>query len=444
MRILLGLGALTLLATLLGCGGSSPKPTAGTPPGQTGTGSVRFAVEWPTDGAKGARYIPPATKSIELNLFQNDVLVRTGTLIRQPGDTIGMTTIAGLKPGHTAIKALAYDANHVIRARGNTSVIVESGKYVQATIKMQAPPMAWIYEKTFGTKGSADGQTQEPGYLAWSRTDNLLYVADCSNNRIQMFDSDGTFIRKISVGSIHDVCVDRSGNIYGLTINGSVKKFTGDGTLLSSFTTSDASWGFALDDSNGIIYIAAVDQNIVKSFTTMGIAISSWQVTPATGGWQATDVTLDPTGSVLVASHADACVLVFTPDGTFLQQWGSRGTGDAQFTCVAQVTVKDPYVFITDHEGDRILVFSLDGEYICQFGSGMHGDGPDQFGCAHGVAIDEDWNVYVSDYWFDRILKYVPTDTPPAVTRRPTTLAQQHALHRDCPCHALFERAARR
>lgn len=51
------------------------------------------------------------------------------------------------------------------------------------------------YVKAWGTKGSAPGQFNLPHAVAVD-TNGLVYVADRNNNRIQIFDADGTFLRE--------------------------------------------------------------------------------------------------------------------------------------------------------------------------------------------------------------------------------------------------------
>ena len=49
--------------------------------------------------------------------------------------------------------------------------------------------------KSFGGFGSANGQIRSPHGLAIDGSDNL-YVVDPGNYRIQVFDKNGTFLRK--------------------------------------------------------------------------------------------------------------------------------------------------------------------------------------------------------------------------------------------------------
>jgi DNA-binding beta-propeller fold protein YncE len=49
---------------------------------------------------------------------------------------------------------------------------------------------------TWGTKGTGDGQFDDPTSVAVDLTANKVYVADPRNKRIQIFDLDGKFLTK--------------------------------------------------------------------------------------------------------------------------------------------------------------------------------------------------------------------------------------------------------
>ena len=52
--------------------------------------------------------------------------------------------------------------------------------------------------KQWGTKGSGPGQFNTPHSIAIDRMDNI-YVGDRGNRRVQVFDTDGKFLRQFTV-----------------------------------------------------------------------------------------------------------------------------------------------------------------------------------------------------------------------------------------------------
>ena len=94
----------------------------------------------------------------------------------------------------------------------------------------------------WGSKGSSDGQFDDPTSVAVDRKTNKVYVADPRNRRIQVFDSDGKFLAKWAVPEwgqpqgFEDLAVDpETGRLYASSANiDSVLMFDLDGKRLGS------------------------------------------------------------------------------------------------------------------------------------------------------------------------------------------------------------------
>ena len=92
-------------------------------------------------------------------------------------------------------------------------------------------------ERVFGSAGAGDGQLAEPRGLAVDGRGNL-YVADTKNSRIQVFDSNGQFLRAFGHkgggdGELNEPCgvaVDADGGVWVAdTWNHRIVHFTADG-----------------------------------------------------------------------------------------------------------------------------------------------------------------------------------------------------------------------
>ena len=94
----------------------------------------------------------------------------------------------------------------------------------------------------WGTKGSGDGQFDDPASVAVDPATNKVYVADPRNKRIQVFDSDGKFLTKW--------IVPEWGGPYGFE-------------------------DLAIDSSNGRLYASSTNMNAVLIFDLNGNRIGS-------------------------------------------------------------------------------------------------------------------------------------------------------------------------
>jgi DNA-binding beta-propeller fold protein YncE len=96
----------------------------------------------------------------------------------------------------------------------------------------------------WGTKGSGDGQLDDPASVAVDPTANKVYVADPRNKRIQVFDSDGKFLTKWIVPEwggpygFEDLAIDsNNGRLYASSANmNSVLIFDLNGNRVGALT----------------------------------------------------------------------------------------------------------------------------------------------------------------------------------------------------------------
>jgi DNA-binding beta-propeller fold protein YncE len=97
----------------------------------------------------------------------------------------------------------------------------------------------------WGTKGSGDGQFDDPASVAVDPTTNKVYVADPRNKRIQVFDSDGKFVTKWIVPEwggpygFEDLAIDsNNGRLYASSANvNSVLIFDLNGNRVGALTS---------------------------------------------------------------------------------------------------------------------------------------------------------------------------------------------------------------
>jgi len=127
----------------------------------------------------------------------------------------------------------------------------------------------------WGTKGTGEGQFNDPTSVAVDSGNNRVYVADPINSRIQVFDSNGKFLTKWSVpgwGQPHgfeDLAIDaKRGRVYASSANmNAVLVFDLNGTNVGSITPKppDKLVGpSALALGNGKLYVLNMASNHVS------------------------------------------------------------------------------------------------------------------------------------------------------------------------------------
>jgi NHL repeat-containing protein len=264
-----------------------------------------------------------------------------------------------------------------------------------------------------GTTGDLGGEMNNPFGIATDSGGNV-YVGDGGNNRIQVFDTAGTFKRAWG----EDVASSGPGN-------------TGTG-----------------------FEICVAGTDICKTGT---------HVTPAQGGEMNTPegVATDGSGNVYVADALNDRIQVFGSSGTFNRAWGvgvnggtafgvctvalncqigsSGGLGGEMFFPIAVTSDSSGSVYVADYANDRVQKFSSVGTWDRAWGKGVNGGGTygvctvatscqvgtsgglgGEMDTPDGLATDSAGDLYVSDYQNNRIQKFVdPPVPPPSATPNP-------------------------
>ncbi len=282
----------------------------------------------------------------------------------------------------------------------------------------------------WGTKGSGDGQFDTPDGLA---TDSAgrLFVADRSNDRVQVFSADGTFIASwkdgLGLRSPYGVAVDDRGAVYVIDNgNNRVVQLSATGALVRTWGSKGVGDG-QLDDPRGIgvgpdgtVYVADHGNNRVVAFTADGQFLRMWgrnggDGTAGSGPGefdQPRGVVTDAAGDVYVVEKRNNRVQEFTSDGQFLNAFGGLGKALRPAQPALHGGHRRPPGTSTSPRSmnDRISQFGLDGSFVGMWGrnggDGSEGSGPGEFHDPYGIAVDCRGGVYVSDEENDRIQRF--------------------------------------
>jgi DNA-binding beta-propeller fold protein YncE len=127
---------------------------------------------------------------------------------------------------------------------------------------------------------------------------------------------------------------------------------------------------------------------------------------------------VSPDGNLYVTDLSQR-VSVISPAGKVLRRWGKPGSGPGQFrfttlepTTPADIHGKiavgpDGKVYVSDSGNARVQVFTPQGRFIRQFGS--FGSGKGQFLQPFDLAVDAAGNVYIADDQAENVSKFTPS-----------------------------------
>ena len=225
--------------------------------------------------------------------------------------------------------------------------------------------------RSFGTKGTKEGQFTHPRGVAITNDGHILVTDD---HRLQKLTTDGVCVK--SVGSSK----------------------SGSGRL--QFNTPV---GIKVHPTKGKIFVADYYNNRIQVFKndlifTRTIVLSGNKQFNAPY-----DVALDNEGYLYVAELWNHCITKLTTEGEYITRFGSYGSAPGRLYCPSSLAINNNLVYISDHENHRVTIFDTNGTFLHCFGKKGSGEG--EFNGPRGIIIDTLGRLYVSDI-YNRIIVF--------------------------------------
>ena len=118
-------------------------------------------------------------------------------------------------------------------------------------------------------------------------------------------------------------------------------------------------------------------------------------------------IAIDSQGLVYVADNSNHRIQKFSPDGKFVAQFGSSGSGPGQLNSPRGITIDTAgtgLVYVSEDTGHCVSVFTSDGVFVSSFG--RRGSNIDQFNGPEALILNREGLLYVCDCYNDRLVVY--------------------------------------
>ncbi len=281
-----------------------------------------------------------------------------------------------------------------------------------------------------GLPGSQMGQFSYPRGIGVDSNGDI-YVADSRNHRVQkisgntgkfllnfggLFKVDGGDPKKIiasapgKLNEPNDLFVSSDDMIYVLdTWNGRIQIFSPKGKQKKAITTDDgffAPRGIVVDP-NGFVYVADTGKHRIVKFDPKGQKVRAWGSKGENSGEfnEPIGVALDQAGNLYVADRLNFRIQVFNSDGQFQKEWAVKGWSKDQIDMEPHLALDKAHsiLYASDGRGKKVYCFHLDGTLASTLENDSQGR--PLFQVPIGVSVDKEGNLYVVDASAAKILK---------------------------------------
>ena len=316
-------------------------------------------------------------------------------------------TEVGINDGGDGLYQIKYTPKD--EGRCKVSVKVNGEHIHRSPFTVLVKPFQFKAVLSFGGKGSALKMFIHPFGLAGNTRDEIA-VTEFYNNRIQIFNSDGNFIRSLSSKALNlqvpkGIVFRNSGHIFVGDNSGRILIIDGRGECVGSFgglgsldDKLNDPWGLSVD-SDGNVIVADKGSSLIKIFSPDGKFLMK---IGGQGTLKSPVHCIQYDKYLIVSDKGEHCIKVFDRNGNFQYMFGKEGSGDGEFNAPSCMAVnKSGHLMVCDECNHRVQIFELNGKFIGKFGT--NGSNLGEFKNPVSLVILGNDRIAVSDFNNHRI-----------------------------------------
>jgi len=293
------------------------------------------------------------------------------------------------------------------QGRYKVTVKVNGGHVLGSPFTVKGQPFQVRPILSFGTRGSSAGLFNFPWGVTVNARDEIA-VTDGWNHRVQVFTSDGNFLRSFGRQGNKNgellfptgIAFHENGNIFlADSGNARIQIFSGEGEYVSSCGGNGSldnqlsnPCGLSVD-SDGNIIVADDGNNMIKIFSPDG---KFPMKIGGQGSFSFPHHSVQCDRYLILSDSDEHCLKVYDRNGNFQYKFGKQGGGDGEFNKPRCLSVnKSGHLMVCDSGNHRIQVFQLNGKFVGKFGT--HGSNLGEFQYPRSMAIQSNGRIVVSD-----------------------------------------------
>ena len=261
---------------------------------------------------------------------------------------------------------------------------------------VQVVPHQYQFLFKFGSSGEERGQFNCPWDITVSEKTGTIAVADGDNKRIQLFNSDGNYLREIGLeNQCYSVAFTKSGDAIAALPEDDhkISMFAESGQFIKHVNTDHAKVPIHVS-------IGSDDRTVTCDWANNEIRVISadgtrlLQCFRASGYDNSLACAVYHQDTFFVCDREANSIKVFSKEGKSLYNIGSEGSGDGQLKRPVGLAVdKFNNLIVCDGGNKRLQLFTLDGKFVTKIEQYFlkNGDSP----CY--VAVSNNGHVFVTD-----------------------------------------------